>query len=221
MSLKKVHLRKVLKAFGLPENKLTSFLRDDIRQDIAKENGDRDGGGDFHGPFWSDAKDFVLNGGDLELQTQSRIDANYRRRRLYPALREGFMNWWNNKRRFRNEKIDPYPTAMRSRFKVEELDATIKVENLLGISVGEDGNRLIYPYFAESPVLSENNARIGLWLISQAFPKHRIEDFQILDVLRGNTFSVKSCPCNGNEQRDFNYHLKRLFEKWEKLKDEY
>ena len=221
MSLKNIHLRKVLKAFGLPENKLISLLRDDIRQDIAKASGKQDGGGDFHGPFWSDAKDFVLYGKDLDLQTQSRIDANYRRRRLYPQLRDGFMDWWNNKRRFSNEKIEPYTTAMKSRFNVEGIDATIKVENLLGVSVGEDGNRLIYPYFSESPKLSEDNARIGLWLISQAFPNHRIEDFRILDVLRGNTFSVESHPFNGREQRDFYYHMNRLVEKWEKLKGEY
>lgn len=221
LSLKKIHLRKLLKGFGLPENELTSFLREDIRREIAKENEQLEGGGDFHSPFWADAKNFVLNDTDLEQATQSRVEANPRRKRLYPALCAGFMNWWNNKRRFSNEKIPPYPTAMKSRVEIEEMDATVKVENLLGLLIGDNENRLIYPYFAESPALTEGNARMGLWLISKAFPTQRIEDFRILDVLRGRTFSTKECPFSGVEERDFRFHFGRLIKKWEKLKQEY
>ena len=93
-------MRKLLKAFALPDNKLTSLLREDIRQDKAKEKGEFNGGGDFHGPFWADAKNFILNGTDLKELTQIRVNANPRRKRLYPALLNGFMSWWNNNRRF-------------------------------------------------------------------------------------------------------------------------
>ena len=221
MSFRKIHLRKLLKAFGLPENNLTSLLREDIRRDIAKEKGSLDGGGDFHVPFWSDAKDFVLNGTDLGQLIQTRVDANPRRKRLYRALHAGFMNWWNIKRRFSNEKIEPYPTAIKSRVNIEDMDAIVKADNFLGVLICGNEKRLIYPYFAESPALSEENARLGLWLISEAFPTHQIKDFRILDVLRGKTFSTEDCPLNGNEKRDFRYHLGRLIDKWEKLKREY
>lgn len=218
MSLKKIHLRKLLKAFGLPENKLTSLLREDIRREIAKENGELEGGGDFHGPFWSDAKNSVINGTDLEQRTQNRVEANPRRKRLYPALLSGFMNWLN---RFNNKEVEFHPTAINSRLVNKETGSTVKVENLLGFSLGDNVNRLIYPYFAETPALTEENARMGLWLISEAFPNQRIEDFRILDVLRGKTFSTREYPFNGSEKRDFTFHLGRIIKKWEKLKQEY
>ena len=99
MSIKKINLRKLLQAFGLPENKVTSMLRQDIRNEIAKENGTNSDGGDFHVPFWADAKDFALSGADLNLSTEARIISNKSRKRLYPKLHNGFMNWWKNKRR--------------------------------------------------------------------------------------------------------------------------
>lgn len=221
MSIKKIHLRKLLKAFALPENKLTSMLRQDIRLEISKENGTNEGGGDFHGPFWSDAKDFALNGADLPLNTEARIQSNRARKRLYPELLSGFMNWWNNKRRWRNEDIEPYTTNIKAQFEIEGVGGVVKVENFLGISIGDNLNRLIYPYFAETPELTEQNARMGLWLLSVAFPKNNIEDFRILDVLRAKTYSIEDCPLSGTEQRDFTYRYRQIVDRWQELRHEY
>ena len=58
MSLEKINLRKLLQLFFADARLQQSLLLDDIRKDRTKEEGDRDGG-DFYGPFWSDAKDHV------------------------------------------------------------------------------------------------------------------------------------------------------------------
>ncbi|WP_299870099.1 hypothetical protein [uncultured Roseobacter sp.] len=221
MSFRRIHLRKLLVAFGSPEAKQVSMLRSDIRSEIAKENGQSNGGGDFHVPFWSDAKSYVLNGTDLASRTETRVASNKQRKRLYPSLHDGFMDWWNNKKRFNNEEIVPYPTEIKARFTVDGLDATVKVENFLGLSVGGDEKRLIYPYFAEKPTLSEQNARLGLWLISKAFPKHQIDDFRILDVLRGKSYSPKDCKWKGNEEATFGLLYGRLLSRWDELRAEY
>lgn len=221
MSFRRIHLRKLLVAFGSTEARQVSMLRSDIRSEIAKENGQSSGGGDFHVPFWSDAKSYVLSGTDLASRTETRVASNKQRKRLYPSLHDGFMDWWNNKKRFNNEKIVPYPTEIKARFTVEDLDATVKVENFLGLSVGGDEKRLIYPYFAEKPALSEQNARLGLWLISKAFPKYQLDDFRILDVLRGKSYSPKDCDWKGNEEATFGLKYGRLLSRWEELRAEY
>ncbi|MEL7252790.1 MAG: hypothetical protein AAGL23_01345 [Pseudomonadota bacterium] len=211
----------MLVAFGSTDAKQTSMLRSDIRAEIAKESGQMNGGGDFHVPFWSDAKNYVLNGTDLELHTETRVASNKQRKRLYPKLQNGFMDWWNNKKRFSNEKIVPYPTEIKARFNVEGLDATVKIENFLGLLVAGNEKRLIYPYFSEEPSLSEQNARLGLWLILKAFPNHPIDDFRILDVLRGMSYSPKDCQWQGNEEATFGLLYSKLLNRWEELKAEY
>lgn len=221
MSFRKIHLRKLLAAFGSAEPKQVSMLRADIRSEVAKEIGKRSGGGDFHVPFWSDAKSYVLDGADLALRTETRVASNKQRKRLYPSLHEGFMDWWLNKKRFNNEAIVPYPTEIKAQFVVEGLAATVKVENFLGLSVGSQEKRFIYPYFAEKPALSEKNARLGLWLISKAFPNHQIDDFRILDVLRGTSFSPKDCRWQGNEEATFGLLYGKLLNRWEELRTEY
>lgn len=221
MSFRKIHLRKLLAAFGSTEAKQVSMLRSDIRAGIAKENGQSNGGGDFHVPFWFDAKSYVLNGTDFESHTQARVVSNKQRKRLYPDLHKGFMDWWLNKKRFNNEEIVPYPTEIKAQFAIDGLDATVKVENFLGLSVGGDEKRFIYPYFAEIPILSEKNARLGLWLISRAFPKQQIKDFRILDVLRGTSYSLQDCGWQGNEEHSFELLYCKLLNRWEELKAEY
>ena len=221
MSFRRIHLRKLLVAFGSTEAKQISLLRSDIRAEIAKESGQNGGGGDFHVPFLSDVKSYVLDGSDLSSSIETRFASNKQRKRLYPRLHDGFMDWWNNRKRFNNEEIIPYPTEIKARFIVEDLNATVKIENFLGLSVGGDEKRLIYPYFAERPVLSEQNARLGLWLISKAFPKQRIDDFRILDVLRGTSFSPNDCQWRGDEEVTFGLRYRKLLDRWEELRAEY
>ena len=176
MSIRKIHLRKLLKAFNEPENKKITLLRNDIRSEIKKLEGKSSGGGDFHVPFWSDAKGHASGEIDLSIATFNRIAKDAKKGRLYPELRDGFLEWWHNKRRTRNEPITAFPYTVKRRFEIPDLDAIVKVENLLSILIGNpesgpQGKRIIYPYFSEDPILDEQTARLGLWLLSVALPE--------------------------------------------------
>ena len=103
MSVRMIHLRKLLKLMYLAPNRRVSALRADIRDDIARESGDPGSGGDFYGPFWSDAKAHVFGSAYLPEMVQVRIAANSGRANLYPQLRDGFLLWWNERRRWTNE----------------------------------------------------------------------------------------------------------------------
>lgn len=221
MSIKTIHLNTLLKAFQLPNNELTTFLRADIRREIAKENGGNTGGGDFYAPFWSDVKHHVAGNCDLHEETGRRIIANDRRNRLYPLLRDGFINWWDNKRRWRNEPFGFQPLRVKARYRIEELDAIVKVENLLGLSIGEQDNRLIYPYLYESPELNDQISRLGLWLLSTALSEYNKQDMRLLDVIRSNSYAVSDMSFQGTERAEFILNFERIINKWERLKSEY
>ncbi|MBY5519729.1 hypothetical protein [Rhizobium leguminosarum] len=217
MSLETTNLRRLLQLFYLPPNRLQAELRKDIRQEIDKENG----GGDFYSPFWADAKDHVARKADLGEQTANRIAANSRTRsRLYPLLMAGFLRWWDEKRRWRNEEFE-FLASVNARFKIEEIGTVVKVENLIALKVGGEFHRLVYPYFSEDPILSKEAARIGLWLMHQALPAYPLEDLRILDVLRSASFGTIDVPLEGNEPQIFIGHHARVLAAWKKLREEY
>jgi hypothetical protein len=221
MSVRNIHLDKLLKAFFLPENKRIALLRNDIRSEIAKEEGSDSGGGNFYTPFWSDAKNHIRGSADLRVETARRIEMNERRRRLYPRLQNGFLNWWENRRRWTNLEFVVQDFAPKGHYRFDELDATVKVENLVGISIGEDEKRLIYPYFYEEPVVSETMSRLGLWLMSEALSGYAHGAMRILDIPRSNSNSIEDFPLRGNEKEQFRSHYQRLIDQWERLRKEY
>jgi hypothetical protein len=218
MSLEMVHLRKLLKIFYLEPRQQTSELRADIRQDIARDSR-QVGGGDFHAPFWRDARDHVFNAGDLYQAVESRIESNAGRERLYPILRDGFLRWWNERRRWTNEPFEPIE-APHARVVLEGL-GTVKVENLLAVRDAAGGNHFIYPYFAEQPALSEEAGRLGLWLLDRAFPAIPAEDLRVLDVIRGNTSALDRTPLQGDEESVFRRRYGTLLSRWQSLWEEY
>lgn len=220
MSMEKVHLRKLLQIFYMPDSKALSKIRQDVLADSKTENGAQSDGGDFHAPFWSDAKRHALGELDLREETKLRIASNHRRRRLYPQLMEGFLEWWNERRRWRNEPFAALPHNVKARLAVPGTPGIVKVENLLGILVGDRSNRLVYPYFSEVPTLVDEAARLGLWAMEAAFPEYQISDMRVLDVLRGRSFSTDDTPLRGNEEQLFRQKYGRVLEQWHKLKEE-
>lgn len=207
--------------FYLPRNLRTSALRDDIRRDINKKMYGAPGGGDFHGPFWADAKTHVTGHADLRLLTDDRVASNKRRQRLYPLLRSGFLTWWNEKRRWINEPFEIVEGSIKKQFVVEALGCTVKVENLLSVKIGDESHRLVYPYFSEKPALTAESARVGLWVLNQALPVFSVEDFRILDVLRSASFATIDSPLQGNEEGLFMSQYTALLAEWRKLRKEY
>jgi hypothetical protein len=222
MAIQKLHLRKLLMLFGLsPQRRLTE-IRADARKEVRKRKGGGKSGPDFHTGFWADAKGHAAGHIDLPAATLVRVDENPRsRRRLYPELANGFLEWWNNKRRWINEDISVMPTAVKAPYHFAEIDGIVKVENLLALNVGDSSIRLIYPYFSETPVLSEENARLGLWLMSIALPTYSINNMRILDVLRGVTYSTDRYPLVGNEGAIFVERYARMLADWRRLVAEF
>jgi len=221
MSLQKAHLRKLLQLFDADNSKRVSLLRADIRSEINKESGLEGDGGDFYVPFWADAKNYVAGGLDLTEQTKVRIEANDGRKRLYPELRDGFLHWWNERRRGTNEPVGLIPENLSVHFPVPELGTVVKVENVLGLTIGDHSHRIIYPYFSENPALTSESARLGLWLLREALNQYAPEDFRILDIIRSKPFSVGSDPFDGKEKELFITRYKGLLAERKKLRKEY
>jgi hypothetical protein len=221
MAIDRIHLRKLLCLFGADAALRTRILRADIRSVLAKEEGkEAKGGGDFHTPFWADAKEHVFGRSDLAVSTEARVANNSTRRRLYPLLKKAFLKWWNERRRWRNEAFDPLPKPILARHPFAG-SGTVKIEGLLGVGIGRGSGRYVYPYFAEEPPLSEEHARLGLWLMSEALPQYRLEDFRILDVLRSKSFSLGDLPLQGDERFAFARKYTEITETWSSLRATY
>ena len=221
MTIKTIHLHKLLRAFNLPENKLTTMLRADIRNEAKKASGHASNGGDFHCPFWADAKAHVAGASILNETTDARISANSARKRLYPLLKDGFMSWWDSRLRLSNEVFTYQPLQVKARYKIDELDAVVKVENFLGISVGTNASMLVYPYMYDEPSLDIETARLGMWLLTTALSEHSIKDLKILDVIKFNEFSDRNAMPVGNERANFVFKYKEIIGKWEQLHGDY
>jgi hypothetical protein len=214
MALDRVHLRKLLKLFMLKESMRSTAIRADAREVMKKLDEGSGPGGDFPIPFWKDAKDHAAGRCDLHARTDEQIAKNWRRKNLYPRLRDGFLKWWNEKRRWINEEIVELPKRIKASFGFAEIEGTVKVENLLCLRVGDDKHRYIYAYFSDKPVLTPEAARLGLWLMSRALPQHNIEDMRILDVLRAESFSIDKHPLQGDEEESFTLRYRRILREW-------
>jgi len=221
MSLSKVHLRKLLQLFDSPSALRTRLLREDIRTQIAKDAGVRGDGGDFFSPFWADAKRHVSDQVDLRAMTVGRIGSNNRRARLYPMLTDGFLRWWDERRRWRNEAFKFIPQQVKAQHLVKEVKCLVKVENLLALEVVGQFNRIVYPYFSEKPPLTAESARIGLWLLGEALTDYKLVDLRILDVLRSSSFGINDYPLSGNERDLFEKKYRVVSAEWQKLRREY
>lgn len=221
MSFEIVGLGKLLNALYADRADCIAILRQDIRDEIKKDAGGPSGdGGDFYIPFWSDAKRHVSNEHDLRTATAARIEKNKSRSRLYPRLAKGFLLWWEQTRRLRNIPFTVIPGTVKARFTLEG-GVTVKVENTMAITVGDDGHRIIYPYFYDVPALSDEAARIGLWVMCNSIKGYNQKDMRLLDVIRGRTFSELDTPLLGDEEAIFRTKLAALLELRAQLRTEY
>jgi hypothetical protein len=221
MTIKLINLNKLLKLLAIPDNGLTSALRDDLRSERKKLDGEVAGGGDFHAPFWSDAKAHVIGILNLLRQTEKRIQSHSGRKRLYPLLASGFLSWLDFLKRGTNAKIGWSNEHAHNHYDIPGFELTVKVDNILGLKIGDDNHRLIYPYFSEFPILSERWARVGLWLMSEALQEYSITDLEILDVLRGRSYSGASLFLKGDEESIFYDRYADILAKWLELRPEY
>lgn len=220
MSLERISLRKLLKIMYLEGQPLISELRTDIRADLERERGNTDGGGDFYAPFWKDAKDHAFGESDLHDTTPARIVANIRRTALYPRLTDGFLLWWNERRRWTNapfERIE-VPTT---RFAVPGLNTSVKIDCIFAVRDGRGERHYVYPYWFPAPAVHEEAARLALWLLTQAMPRIAADEFSVLDVIRGLTFSLRRNPLNGDEATIFARRYEHAANEWNRLRETY
>jgi hypothetical protein len=220
MSIEKINLRKLLQLFFANDRKQQSLLLADIRNDRAKEAKDRESGGDFYAPFWSDAKDHVAGQSNLVRQTKIRVAKNKTRARLYPILTNCFLEMWNEKMRWRNEPFEFVPQSVKAQLPINELGTIVKIENTASLRIWDGTHRIIYPYFSETPILPEAGARLGFWALKEALPDYRAEDFRIIDMQHQAYFRPAEVGMNGDEQQQFVERYKALLKKWRKLRDE-
>lgn len=217
MAVDKIHLRKLLQLFQADPRQLRTLLLADIRTDLSRQLGGK--GGDFHVPFWADAKDHVAGSIDLREQTKARVKSNATRKRLYPLLADGFLKLWGEKVRWRNEKFDFVTVNVSSRFAIEELNAVVKVENVVAVKLQNGTHRIVYPYFSERPILSEEGARLGFWALTEGLPEFSAADLRIVDILRGSYIRPSETPLLGNERSTFVKRYESVLNEWRKLKD--
>lgn len=220
MPLHNIHLRKLLKIGYSAPRRRRSALRADIREEINRKARTESGGGDFYAPFWADAKAHALGTGDLRQAVRERIAANKGRAALYPQLRDGFLQWWNERRRLTNAPVQA-GEVQRAGFEVSSLAAMVKVENVLSVTDGAGTSRFVYPYFARDPALGDDAARVGLWLLGQALPTAQLEQIRILDVIKGRTFSAGRTPLRGTEEAEFLEMYEGLIRERDGLRREY
>lgn len=217
MSIHTIHLNKLLRFLYLPENKLISRLRGDIRDEIKKENGTTSDGGHFYLPFWSDVKSHVLGQGDLTAATEARIAKQPSKKDLYSQLEKGFLTLWA---RGGNQKIEILNKNPKGAHIIKKYDLKIKVENIMPITI--NGNeRLGYPYWFPDPVLSNEGARLGLWAMSHALSGEDSKNFRIFDIIRSNFFSLENCSLKGNEEDILLDNFERISKLRDKLRKEY
>ncbi len=79
----------------------------------------------------------------------------------------------------------------------------------------------IYPYFSPDPTLSDEAARVGLWAIGKGLPNLSIDDVRILDVIRGQTYSVDRNELRGNEEEILFRRYQAALVEREQLRREY
>jgi len=221
VSLKTAPLKKLIRLFYAPPRLRTSELRSDIRKDLSREEGRAGDGGDFHGPFWADARRHMLGVADLDELVRQRVADSKGRLRLYPLLAEGFLSWWNEKRRWRNEPLTLLPNPPDSRVLLPEVGGIAKVGGAIGLESGSGFHRIIYPYFAEEPALPAEGARLTIWAMSQALSHYQLDDLRVLDVLRGGSFGTLDFPLQGNERAIFVDRYGRLLAEWDQLRKQY
>ena len=220
MAIDLISLRKLMQMMLASDRRRTSLLRADITSDRRRERDGASGGGDFHSPFWADAKGHASDLTDLRQATPARIVAAPGRARLYPLLTRGFLTWWEERRRRRNEPFTVEGGNIHGRFSFEGL-GVVKVESSLAFSIGDDGYRVVYPYFCENPELTPDIARLGLWAMSRALPQYAIDDLRILDVLRSVSYSTAESPIRGTEEEEFRAIYQALTDRRQELLREY
>ncbi|MBB3948698.1 hypothetical protein GGQ73_004689 [Rhizobium skierniewicense] len=220
MSVFDLPLRKALQLFYAPPALRRKILKADINLDRKKEaGGNRSQGGDYYAPFWSDVKNHISGEGDLSEAISNRIISNKNFTRLYPLLKDGILELLSARLRWSNELVEIIPKSVHGNLLVADL-GTIRIKDALHARVRGEYTRVVYPYFSEEPALSDEGARLGLWVMQRALTKLDANDMRIIDPLRKAFFSPQTTPLQDDEEVVFREKYKSLIDEWQRLRDE-
>jgi len=84
-----------------------------------------------------------------------------------------------------------------------------------------DEDHYVYPYWFPDPALADESGRVGLWLLRNALGTVDPRELRLLDVIRGQTFSLDRTPLAGNEEERFQTRYRTLLAEWDALRTEY
>ena len=215
MSEYSINLNKLLQLFALPDGKMRGKVRPDVQNFIAKEKGQKEEGGHhFHLPFWRDLKFHIAGHGDLEQMTKDRIaQSPVYRARLYRLLCDSALEWL----RGLNEKVSLAAIKVKGTYIPADFETKIKVHTFLSLKTGSGAIRSLYPYFSDEPGLTEEMARLGLWIMKKALPDTPEDQLFIYDILRKKTYSLQDTAFLGNEEALFEHHMVRVQLMWDSL----
>lgn len=139
MSLDRTKLSKLIELLQRPQDRRLRLIEQDAKKSLYKQRHEtKSNERDFYTPFWSDAKQSVVDKYfDLDQATADRIEANPLRRQMYEKLLSGFESIW-----VRISSRLALSSAKRSKtpaIKVcESGDAFARVDNVLSL-IGEGG----------------------------------------------------------------------------------
>ena len=219
MALNNVSLNKLLKMVPRPLSARQSIIRRDASDAVLKEKKiENDDGGDFYGAFWSDAKEFVLRGGDLPQLLKRRIAVGPSKRRLYPMLLEGFLRWYMSN--FSESAPSERKEIVKVFGKCSNLahSGSVRVNGLLAWQEPDGSSNIVYPYFDKDYALGPRAARLGRWAMAEALGDHDPANMAILDVLRGEAYDNDNCPLMGNEEEVLSNRYVQFLSEWEAQK---
>lgn len=220
MTIDKISLRKFLQLLGLPEAKRISEFRIIARRDKKRQEGVTDDTGpDFYSGFWSDAKSHVYGLSDLRDTTPVRIAANDGRARLYPMLQDGFLTWWDERRRWQNAPFQKIP-SIKGQVDIGT-GAIIRLDNILSVKDSQGVDHHVYPYWCETPVIDEELATIAIQVLLKAFPEQDPNEIRILDTIRGVTYSVDRVDLGLVTWDDVKGRHRRLKSEYQKIRKTY
>lgn len=197
-------------------------FRAELKKDIYQAKRPKGDGGDFYVPFWAAAKVFLAKNPSLDqvafkANVEGLVHKSKQRERLYPELEKGFLKWLDNKPLWTNQNYNFTTKDVKSKIVFKELDATVKVENILCVDVEDGSKRIIYPYFSEVPALPDEGAKLGFWALAEALPGHPLENFRILDIIRSRYFRPSEFPLNGDEKAIFEARFREILKRWREL----
>ena len=216
MAIDRLPLNKCLEILQRPrERRLALIERDAKRSVLKKQLGPTDGGRDFYGPFWSDAKQSAVNHDfDLADATAARIGTSKQRRSLYPRLLSGFRSGWTSIRS-RTHLVGPLKLVEGVSAKLLERDGgLVRVGNLLVVRDSDGRLCLSYPYFCKDIALGARHARLGLAALQKATSTKWTLDTSIIDVLRGNVFSADGLTFTGDEYEQLGERYGLVLREW-------